>query len=283
MIGPLGICPICFETHVREPRVDDLCALFVWAALKTWRDLQDSNRLGASISEDSITDMLLLEMARRTRYLAYKRYTRHEESKTSGADWLWWFVSGNRGFPLLVQAKRLFGGKTPAYSSLKYAGRRSDQTNVLLRHAKRQGWLPIFCFYNFWDRAQPWAGGPAVHQRELWGCAVAPAGAVKRKLVKADNSLASIGPVSKPWLRLVCPGSERSTVVGANELPDTVRDELQRAFRLRSVPEVSEQLPDEVRRLLLGRVGDEASVAPEELGFLRGIVVVSDRPIEREG
>ena len=153
---------------------DDLCHLFAWTAWKTWWDLGDSLRLNISISEESITDLLLLEMLRRTNRIVCKKFTRHEERK-SGADWQWWFISGNRGFPIRIQAKRLYS--CGRYKALNYKkGSRYDQTNTLLRIACIDGFLPLFCFYNYWSSKKP-------PQNPNYGCALASAQLVKDHLL----------------------------------------------------------------------------------------------------
>ena len=141
---------------------DDLCHLFAWTAWKTWWDLGDSQRLNISISEESITDMLLLEMLRRTKRIVCKKFTRHEERK-SGADWQWWFISGNRGFPIRIQAKRLY--PCGRYKELKYKkGSRYDQTNTLLRTARNDGFFALVLFLQLLEFKKTSA------KSELWLC-----------------------------------------------------------------------------------------------------------------
>ena len=263
--------------------IDDLCYLFACAACKTWSDLRDSQSLDINISEDSITDMLLLEMLRRTNQIACKRYTRRQERKL-GADWLWWFVSGNRGFPMLIQAKRLYS--SGRYEMLKYKKHsRKDQTNTLLRTARNRNndWLPLFCFYNFWS-------SPSLPQNPFWGCALASAQSVKDHLLlsgQRKNDIDSIFSMSVPWCNLVCPPLYDSP---ADDFPDAVRRKVMQIPRIRhrTVPAVR-GLPPEVQQLL-SRASDEDSLRksevprslddyPEPSGdrdSIAGIIVISD-------
>ena len=222
--------------------------------------------------------MLLLEMLRRTNRITCKRYTRREERK-SGADWLWWFVSGNQGFPMLIQAKRLYS--SGRYEALKYKkGSRHDQTNTLLRTARNNDWLPLFCFYN----------SPPHLQSPFWGCALASAQSVKHHLLRSNqqgNDIDSILPVSVPWWYLVClPDHSEAS------FPDAVSRRVMQIFEIETPPAIRE-LPLDVLRLL-SRVPDEDHLEPlmQAKGFeqnpepsgdrdsIAGIIVVSDQPIE---
>lgn len=263
---------------------DDLCHLFEWIAWKTWWDLCDSQRLKINISEESITDMLLLEMLRRTNRITSKKFTKNEENK-SGADWLWWFISGNRGFPILIQAKRLY--PCGRYTALKYKkGSKHDQTNTLLRTARNDGFLPLFCFYNYWSSKTPL-------QNPNYGCALASARLVKEHLYlfgPKKNSIASIKPLSVPWSNLVCSNDHPGM-----EFPETVRNRVMEILGIweDDVPEIC-ALPLEVQKLI-GKApkeddqkqfevpksfGDQSRV-PEYQASIAGMNVVSDQPIER--
>ena len=205
--------------------INDLCWLFSWEACKTWCDLGDSYRFGIDISEDSITEMLLLDMCRRTDRLACIRYNRHEESRT-GADWLWWFVSGNRGFPILLQAKRLF--PSFRYESLTYTqSNKSQQLDTLVRYARRNGWLPLYCFYNFQNK---------FNQSPLSGCTLASADLVRDRMSlygAQGNSINNINPISMPWMHLVCPTSHN---LPKGDLPSSVRHMAIDVYGADSVP-----------------------------------------------
>ena len=264
---------------------DDLCNLFAWTAWKTWWDLSDSQRLGLSISEESITDMLLLEMLRRTKRIACKKFTRAGEKK-SGADWQWWFVSGYRGLPIRIQAKRLYS--SGRYGALKFTkGSKHDQTNKLLRRARNDGFLPLFCFYNYWNSKTP-------TQNPNYGCAIASAQLVKEHLLHSgpkENTIASIKLLSIPWSRLVC-----SIDHSGMDFPDAVRNRVLQIPGIweEDVPEIC-PLPPEVQELI-GKVPEETDFRKSELlkayddhmhpskdrNSEAGIVAFSDQSIVRK-
>ena len=262
------ICPWCLSPYPLQNEIYDLCFLFHWAAGKTWFDLRESQRLGIGISEDSITDMLLLEMGRRTNRLACKRYSRTEESN-SGADWLWWFVSGDKGFPILIQAKRLY--PSGRYEALK--SQPSNQTDALLKSASNKGWLPLFCFYNYW---------PSTLNSPSWGCTVALANSIMGLLSSncpKPNHIDKIGPESVPWTHLVCPSSFSPS---QENFPESIRSRVMDIFGIETFPEVVHPLPDYVMRILRMASDEDHRELPGELDFLNGIVVVSNHPFERQ-
>ena len=263
--------PWCFCSLRPHEEKDDLCHLFACAAWKTWWDLRDSEIFDVAVSEDSITDMLLLEMLRRTDRLLCRRYTRRGEAK-SGADWLWWFISENRGFPVLIQSKRLYD--SGRYEALRYTSGSDDQTRTLLRYAGKRKWFPMFCFYNFWASS-------SVPDSPCWGCSLASAHSIENVLSRlgtSGNELAHILPISVPWCHLVCPAAQDEV-----EFPDAIRRRIVEITRVTTAPEVQE-LPTYVRELLDGQStrmdSFENHTQPlADSEYLAGIVVVSDQPI----
>lgn len=101
------------------------------------------------MSEETTTETLLYEIARRHQsgnYIAIPA-TKIAESK-HGGDWLWWFGDKASGIGFRVQAKRLF--LTGRYDSLfKKTGDPHAQLKKLISRAKRDNYVPLYCFYNF--------------------------------------------------------------------------------------------------------------------------------------
>lgn len=67
--------------------------------------------------EETITESVLLELKESLPQLSIKTYTRLEENRDTGADWLWWWRGETAWFGGLVQAKKLKRkrGGTPHY------------------------------------------------------------------------------------------------------------------------------------------------------------------------
>lgn len=284
-ITDLDFCPICTRLlgHSNYPRDVDLCALFIRAQQKVWCDIGDCYDLGYNIGEDSITDMILLEMSRCTNQIAVKRYNSHEENRESGGDWLWWFVSGNKGFPVLIQAKRLY--KNNKYEKLEYKKySKKNQINKLLNHAKNNKYLALYCFYNFWNGSSPWKGGPNEWDSPWWGCSISPAIKIKQNLLDNGsdaNKIENIGPGLRPWSVLVCPC--HTTDNSNYSLPERVAANLRAAFRktfrkIENLPEIR-IVPNDVFSLLEQPPDQNDSPDYDVADHLNGIVVFSDRPI----
>ncbi|MBW0157630.1 DUF6615 family protein [Sedimentimonas flavescens] len=179
-----------------------------------WREQDDALHYGLKLQEETITEMLLLRMARECQDtgLHIKMFNRIEEGGSkkdaksgNGADWEWYFSTPFCQVGFRVQAKVLSSGltlKRMALSRGVYGGLKKDgiQAQDLISTAKSAGYNPIYVFYN-----HPW-----VANRELfsslkspfacattdWGCAVSSATFVKNK---ADNRLSELIDGMMPW------------------------------------------------------------------------------------
>src|SRR4051794_15384852 len=88
------------------------------------------------VKEESITDWSLDWLAYQTNYrLAYRLFTRHEEARTTGADFEWWILGNERAFKARVQAKRL-RADTDNYPGLAHANDYGLQIVRLIENAR---------------------------------------------------------------------------------------------------------------------------------------------------
>jgi hypothetical protein len=114
--------------------------------------LEDAHRLKLSIGEETITELLLLELAKtHTSEVVIHSFNRQAEAKT-GADWEWFF-EGHLWLGMRVQAKRL-DYTTQQYKHLQYVSGRKNpirQVDLLLAAAKKTNRYPAYCFYSAWD------------------------------------------------------------------------------------------------------------------------------------
>ena len=161
------------------------------------------------IGEESITDFLLLHLYRNHQQeVTIKKFNKQNEEPKTGADWEWWFVSGNQSFGMRVQAKRL---KTDTLNYVKLGKKvgatKTMQVDRLINSAKRNQCFPVYCFYNYWATSSFVPKQRCPHLMPftcLYGCAVADAREV-RLLVKAKKrSLVAFAPHLWPWMCLVC-------------------------------------------------------------------------------
>ena len=100
-----------------------------------------------SVGEESLTDWLLYTASERMPYVAYHKFTRHEEARESGADWDWWFVDGQHALGLRIQAKRLRVSKD-LYPSLAHSNRHGLQIDKLRESASDSNLIPLYSFYS---------------------------------------------------------------------------------------------------------------------------------------
>ena len=85
----------------------DLCTLFKSISQHVWRFLELSSTTGIGVSEESITDGVLIALAKYGgKNVVVKKFTRYQESK-NGADLEMWFHFKNRLVGSRIQAKKL--------------------------------------------------------------------------------------------------------------------------------------------------------------------------------
>jgi len=154
-----------------------------------------------NVGEESITDWLLYNLSLKVPTLKYRKFTRHEEAKRTGADWEWWFIDDYKGLSLRVQAKRIMNGKDN-YDGLAHTNRYGLQIEKLIDDSKRKNSLPFYSLYHAPD------GNPHVLCRGMQnagqGQGVFLAGAVNlyseyivggRKRIEAEDLLSRSNPL----------------------------------------------------------------------------------------
>lgn len=117
-------------------------------AVDTWERLRDARALGIRFGEETITDLVLLEMKRKHSARSYIAQTPLHKEKTQGTDWEWWIGSDRVGWiRYAVQAKRL--NKDLRYGSITHKVNGTKQIDLLERYAKKHRALPLYCLYNY--------------------------------------------------------------------------------------------------------------------------------------
>jgi hypothetical protein len=186
-----------------------LCDTLQNLARRVWSDLEDSTAIGLTLGEASITDYLLLELTRAHPHEVWvEKFTSRAEGKTTGADWEWWFGSRRGWIGMRVQAKRLDTSRRD-YPELKNCVRpgRALQSTLLMSDARRQGLVPLYCFYNFWQgKPEPLAPWCKASGRALWGCTIAGASPVRKRVQTGSIDLATLLPLQRPLCCLACSG-----------------------------------------------------------------------------
>jgi hypothetical protein len=83
-----------------------LCTTFRERAAWTWTLAGEGIQHNARLSEETITDINLLEIKRaHPLRVRLRKYSKREESGQTGADWEWWLVGRSRSLKLRIQAK----------------------------------------------------------------------------------------------------------------------------------------------------------------------------------
>ena len=203
-------------------RNTDVLKLFESLADLTWGWLRDARRLGLGFSEDTISDLAMLEIGRTVpNEVGVFRVSKLDE-RLVGFDWLW--VIFRRGMTpafYVVQAKKLKLDETSTYSygRVKYKAGSRYQIDALEDFANWLGATPLYCFYNHVDdhtagwhwncRAQQLPDPPQM------GCTVVPLDVVKpvhdRRGPKRFDSI-HWHPDAVPWRCLFHPFCTRAGV-----------------------------------------------------------------------
>ena len=125
--------------------------LFEHLAASTWGWLADARRLGLGFSEDTVSDLAMLEIARDGSSGVDVRRVSKKSERLVGFDWLW-VVSRPGRLPTIyvVQAKKLKLDRSQAYSygRLRYPAGSRYQMDALQDFADWIGAVPMYCFYN---------------------------------------------------------------------------------------------------------------------------------------
>lgn len=200
------------------PRGSMLDSLLKMLAQDTWENLREAKLLSVRFGEETITDLLLLEL-RRKGFIGFRQTGLHHESKY-GTDFECWVGSDDSGWVgYAVQAKKLDFG-TGTYRNLghmvKGAGKR--QIDILKTYATSRGLIPRYCLYSH----SPHVAQSFLHccsrdflEEEL-GCTLTPPSVIERAIAsrggKRFETLQSDSD-TVPWRCLaICPRLEGSLI-----------------------------------------------------------------------
>ncbi len=99
-----------------------------------------------AVKEESITDWLLDYLTQHNSQIRYYQFSRHEEGRSSGADWDWWILANRGCFKLRVQAKKL-RSNYDHYNSLAHSNSIGYQIDLLLDSSASLNFYPIYSLY----------------------------------------------------------------------------------------------------------------------------------------
>lgn len=246
--------------------------------MSTWSRLGAGWSCDIVQSEETVTDINLLAIQMSHPALVRTRkFTRHAESRRSGADWEWWLGTPGHWVGIRVQAKKLDIG-TERYKSLDHVSANGRQVDLLLRASQRESFWPMYCFYNYSANVMPqrWrvCGEPRVD--ELMGCAVSPAPAIEGAIRRGADRLVDIVPLSRPWSCLVCCKGHSRQELSFSRRTELVLRAMFGEAGASDFPQARETPPPYVRALL----HDGAVDPTQQLPDVSHLLVVSSEGAE---
>lgn len=182
--------------------------------------------LGVEQYEETITQSVLLDLRQRIPDLNIEVYTRVQENRDSGADWMWFWEGEDLWFHHLVQAKRLVSiGRGQVGYKLGYRPRKSSdaastsrlQVETLLAASQRLGVPAIYALYNsstdepraakcgFWPAVALGDEGVTVLSAEIAEALVRRSSRGLRDAVP----LGAVAPFARPWSCLALCGERQ--------------------------------------------------------------------------
>ena len=187
-------------------------------AQRTWSTLGRSQQLRVRFGEETLTDLLVLDMLphQRTRGFWLSPTTKHTEH-WSGADLLVAvrYPTG-RWSRFAIQAKKLY--PNDKYPMLNGGRKCASQLDKLERFAQQFHALPLYLLYNHSNTAQPskhWHCSQPFDVGQL-GCTLVPSWHIRRMICSPpprDFDLAHSVSQSKPWrCAFDCPDAETSLI-----------------------------------------------------------------------
>lgn len=287
----------------------DYCSSFQEEAKIVWRAMTDARRLGIPRNEETTTENLLLNLAKKHsgRGLTIKTFSKDEE-RDHGADWGFWFADGShKGIAVRLQAKRLYR-VSGCYDQLHHAYKgvsKSGQTWATQCEAML-GWgdgaIPMYVFYNDDNLRLPVAFSkmpwPYIFKHGLfsvansaWGITAASALSIKNAHWGRKNRPGDFPMI--PWHYLVCPSRWDSAPTNAS-LPSLIGRSLQRLYGYRrGEEEVAERKfsdlpfkfeptskrPPWVDFLLEGSAFEERLAAEMDKQNLKGVAIIQETEV----
>jgi hypothetical protein len=199
-----------------------LCSTFATLAYETHERLGACRQVGHQLLEETITDLLILELKRlHPREIFCQTFTKPQESMT-GADWEWWLTdpSRSRWLGLRVQAKVL-ELKSDSFAHLHYKSKRGRayQTTRLKRAAEADGLAPFYCLYTHAPAAAK--GWLRFGSAAGYGCSLLPVKHVEKLRRRGKRTdFSSVMAEAVPWSMLVCVSAVATTSGKPVTFPD---------------------------------------------------------------
>ena len=137
------------------------------AANDTWERIRDARKLGVQFGEETITNLILLDLKRAGPRRMEFLQTPKSKEPWSGTDFEWWIGRPGQWLRLAIQAKRV-NSSIPSlrYDALGHKVGGIRQFDLLLRYATANKAMPAYCLYNY---------SPSGITTDHWHCCTKPA------------------------------------------------------------------------------------------------------------
>lgn len=193
---------------------DNACNVFKRTATSVWNLLGNAHRENFSIREETITEMLLLELqlSLSPNILVYQKKLSAQDESQIGADWIWAIVGkNNQTMILYVQAKKFFPASN-AYTNLwndnsnPNAQARQLLNNYYIFLPSRVPMCPIYIFYNYFPGHTNNISCNCLQSFPVQysGCSYADAFDVLNVINAGHKDLGALYPIQYAWHCLVC-------------------------------------------------------------------------------
>lgn len=230
----------------------DICYKFRDVSSSLWNEANYAHRQGETFHEETLTQRLIFLLKRKLRGTGiYLNSISRSKEAQDGGDWEWVFVRNNEAIKMRLQAKRLY--PSAKYEKLHY----KNQTEALIKSCSSDGYMPLYCFYNFDPPIAPIE--PRIftchHDYRLpsyWGCCVADARGILT--LGSTNDFGAVHPLTMPFHRLVCNYNQNLLEAVENnysKIPIMIRDgEYSELGQERTVPIIRDSIPHHISKML---------------------------------
>lgn len=140
-----------------------LCRSFKQVSRNIWNNYGEFYEHSFNVGEETITETTLIDLVRKMPKLMLSQKFSNAilpfnkiEERENGADFEWYIIDGEKWIKFLVQAKKLKFVKQRKVLKKYYNLKReyddkTTQCQNLIYNAWEKGFIPIYCFYNFFD------------------------------------------------------------------------------------------------------------------------------------
>lgn len=188
-----------------------LCQTFRTIAYETWDKLAEAESVNFQISEESLTDFILLKLKlRHPDDIKIKSFNKKTEEPITGADWEFWIEDNNQWVGFRVQAK-IINLATFEFSGLHYRSNKGGyQCDNLIYDSLDSNivMFPLYCLYSYWKPFEFYSQQDTYYNigiNEYFGCSFVDAFTILNLRRKRSKHIIDIFPNMNPWNSLVCP------------------------------------------------------------------------------